>query len=400
MPEAPATPAPDPAKGHDRPAARPACPEPWEDPHAQPYVRIENVTKRFGDFVAVDDVSIAIYRKELFALLGASGCGKTTLLRMLAGFEEPSAGRILIDDQDVTGIPPYDRPVNMMFQSYALFPHMSVENNVGYGLRQDGVPRAEIRQRVAQILELVQLAPWARRKPHQLSGGQRQRVALARALVKRPKLLLLDEPLAALDKKLREQTQFELMNIQEEVGVTFVVVTHDQEEAMTLSTRMAVMDKGQVMQVGTPTEIYEFPANRFTADFIGSINMFEGRVAEVDGEMVRVSAAGLDQDLRAERPADAAALHAGQGVWVAVRPEKIRVARDQGQGADGPNALRGTVSDFAYLGDASVLRVDVGGGRLIEVTTQNMRRARKRDIDWDDPVLLSWDPEAAVVLTS
>ncbi len=375
--------------------------DPWEDPSASPYVRIAGVTKRFGEFVAVDDVSLDIYRKEFFALLGASGCGKTTLLRMLAGFEQPSAGRIWIDGQDMTGIPPYQRPVNMMFQTYALFPHMTVEGNVAYGLKQDRVPRAEIRTRVAQALELVQLGPWARRKPHQLSGGQRQRVALARALVKRPKLLLLDEPLAALDKKLREQTQFELMNIQEEVGVTFVFVTHDQEEAMTLSTRMAVMDRGRVMQVGSPTEIYEFPNSRFTADFIGSINSFEGRVAAVRDGRVTVRASGLDRDLEV---ASDAPVQQGQTVWVAVRPEKIAVARDSGDDAPGgddrPNTLRGVVKDFAYLGDASVLRVDVGGPEPVEVTTPNVVRSRRREIEWDDTVVLSWTPESAVVLTA
>jgi len=374
--------------------------DPWEDPSAAPYVRIEGVTKRFGQFVAVDDVSLDIYRKEFFALLGASGCGKTTLLRMLAGFEQPSAGRIWIDGQDMTGIPPYQRPVNMMFQTYALFPHMTVEGNVAYGLKQDRVPKAEIKTRVAQALELVQLAPWAKRKPHQLSGGQRQRVALARALVKRPKLLLLDEPLAALDKKLREQTQFELMNIQEEVGVTFVFVTHDQEEAMTLSTRMAVMDRGRVMQVGSPTEIYEFPNSRFTADFIGSINSFEGQVTAVREGRVRVRATGLERELEV---ASDAPVQQGQTVWVAVRPEKISVTRDSGDGAtreEGPNTLRGVVRDFAYLGDASVLRVDVGGPEPVEVTTPNVVRSRRREIEWDDPVVLSWTPESAVVLTA
>jgi putrescine transport system ATP-binding protein len=277
---------------------------------------------------------------------------------------------------------------------------MSVWDNVAYGLKQDGVGRTEIRRRVGQILELVQLAPWAKRKPHQLSGGQRQRVALARALVKRPKVLLLDEPLAALDKKLREQTQFELMNIQDEVGVTFVFVTHDQEEAMTLSTRMAVMDKGRVMQMGTPTEIYEFPANRFTADFIGSINMMDGTVARLDGARAQISVTGFDRPFTVAVDPATTPLRQGQPVAVAVRPEKIAVHRDTGQAGEHPNLLRGVVRDFAYLGDASVLRVDIGGGRLIEVTAPNTRRALKRDIDWDDPVVLWWDPEAAVVLTA
>jgi putrescine transport system ATP-binding protein len=358
------------------------------------------VTKRFGEFTAVDSADLAIYRRELFCLLGASGCGKTTLLRMLAGFETPSSGRILIDDEDMTAVPPYERPVNMMFQSYALFPHMTVEQNVAYGLKQDRVEKAEIKRRVHEILQLVQLDPWAKRKPHQLSGGQRQRVALARALVKRPKLLLLDEPLAALDKKLREQTQFELMNIQDEVGVTFVVVTHDQEEAMTLSTRMAVMDRGRVQQVGTPTEIYEFPRTRFTADFIGSINMFEGEVTRAEGGRIEVRATGVAAPLTIQ---SAVPVTAGQGVWVAVRPEKIAVRRaDDPQAADGDrgdNALEGVVQDVAYLGDSSIYRVDVGLEAPVEVMQPNIFRSREREVDWDDRVRLSWPADAALVLT-
>jgi len=382
------------------PARRTSGPEPWEDPNAAPYLRIEGVTKRFGGFAAVDGVDLRIYRSELFALLGASGCGKTTLLRMLAGFEQPSEGRILLDGEDLTAVPPHARPVNMMFQSYALFPHMTVAQNVAYGLKQDGVARAEIRRRVDAMLELVQLGAWAKRKPHQLSGGQQQRVALARALVKRPKLLLLDEPLAALDKKLREQTQFELMNIQDEVGVTFVVVTHDQEEAMTLSTRMAVMDQGRVMQVGTPTRIYEFPANRFTADFIGSINMVDARVLRVDGDTAILETPGLACELAVRQPG--AELHAGQAVAVAVRPEKIAAERDDTAGPAAParNTLRGRVRDVGYLGDSSIYRVDVGGSQLIEVTQPNVLRSLDREIDWDDDVIVSWSPDAALVLTA
>ncbi|RDD60963.1 ABC transporter ATP-binding protein [Ferruginivarius sediminum] len=373
--------------------------EPWRDPQARPYVRIEGVTKRFGEFTAVDDVSLDIFRSELFALLGASGCGKTTLLRMLAGFERPTSGRILIDDQDVTAMPPYERPVNMMFQSYALFPHMSVEQNVAFGLKQDSVPKAELKARVGEALELVQLGPWARRKPHQLSGGQRQRVALARALVKRPKLLLLDEPLAALDKKLREKTQFELMNIQDEVGVTFVVVTHDQEEAMTLSTRMAVMDRGRVMQVGTPSEVYEFPSTRFTADFIGSINVFEGRVRSIDGDLVVVESPQFGGELEV---ASQARVAQGQTVWVAVRPEKISIApRGEGGAKEGRrrNAADGVVQDIAYLGDTSVFRVDIGNGTLIEVTQTNLFRSIERPIDWDARVTLSWTANVGLILS-
>src|SRR6202453_1564484 len=260
---------------------------------AQAYVRLENVSKRFGDFVAVNNVSLDVERGEIFCLLGASGCGKTTLLRLLAGFETPSTGRLLIDGQDLASIPPYRRPVNMMFQSYALFPHMSVERNVAFGLEQEHLSRAEIRRRVAEILAIVKMGSYLKRKPHQLSGGQRQRVALARALVKRPKLLLLDEPLGALDRKLREHTQFELINIQQQLGVTFVVVTHDQEEAMTLATRIGVMNHGQLVQIGTPRQIYEFPQTRFVADFIGSGNLFEGRLVEDEPDYVRVQGADL-----------------------------------------------------------------------------------------------------------
>ncbi len=251
---------------------------PWTDPAAKPYIAIENVTKIFGDFTAVDDLSLNIYQREFFALLGASGCGKSTLLRMLAGFENPTKGRIMLDGQDMAGIPPYKRPVNMMFQSYALFPHMSVESNIAFGLKQDGMAKSEIDDRVQSMLKLVKLTQFGKRKPHQLSGGQRQRVALARSIAKRPKVLLLDEPLGALDKKLREETQFELMDLQQELGLTFVVVTHDQEEAMTMADRIAIMDKGKIKQVATPADVYEAPNSRFVADFIGNVSTFEGKV--------------------------------------------------------------------------------------------------------------------------
>jgi putrescine transport system ATP-binding protein len=375
-----------------RPAQRS---EPWKEPGAVPYVRLERLTKKFGDFVAVDDVSLNIFRGEIFCLLGASGCGKTTLLRMMAGFEQPTAGSIWIDGVDVTAIPPYERPVNMMFQSYALFPHMSVEQNVAFGLRQDKVPKGEIRERVAEILKLVRMNQLATRRPHQLSGGQRQRVALARSLVKRPKLLLLDEPLAALDRKLREHTQFELINIQETLGVTFVVVTHDQEEAMTLATRIGVMNHGEIVQVGTPTEIYEYPGSRFVADFIGSVNLFEGRLIEDEPDYVRVRSEELGGTFHVGHGVSAAP---DATVWVALRPEKIHISRERPEG-DGDNRVAGVVSEIAYRGDQSVYLVRLAGGCQVRVTQPNIVRQGGVRISWDESVWLSWDSASPVVVT-
>jgi putrescine transport system ATP-binding protein len=370
-----------------------------------PYLRIENVTKRFGDFVAVNDVSLNVQRGEIFCLLGGSGSGKTTLLRMLAGFETPTSGKIFIDGQDMCDIAPYDRPVNMMFQSYALFPHMNVEKNVAFGLEQERLGRLEIKRRVAEILEMVKMTAFLARKPHQLSGGQRQRVALARALVKRPKLLLLDEPLAALDRKLREHTQFELINIQEQLGVTFVVVTHDQEEAMTLSSRMGVMNHGQIVQVGTPTDIYEFPATRFVADFIGSVNMFEGKLIEDEPDFVRIRSEDLGGVIYVNHgissPPDAT-------VWVAVRPEKINISRrpptpgggtHQPEAGQGENVVQGTVKEIAYMGDMSIYLVRTGSGKTIRVTIPNVARHTEDRITWDETVYVSWHAESPVVLT-
>ena len=371
---------------------------PWLDPKAAPYVEVERVVKKFGDFIAVNEVSLKIYRQELFCLLGGSGCGKTTLLRMLAGFETPTSGRILIDGQDVTQKPPYERPVNMMFQSYALFPHMSVAENVGYGLKHERMTAAERRDRVAEMLALVKLEDFSRRKPHQLSGGQRQRVALARSLAKNPKLLLLDEPLGALDKKLREQTQFELMNIQAKVGVTFVIVTHDQEEAMALSTRIAVMDRGSIMQVGTPTDIYEYPNCRFTADFIGSINLFEGVVMAAADGVLEVACDEAGCRLAVLHPGGD--IRPGTPIAVAVRPEKVSIGREP-PSTDAYNAAEGQVLDLGYFGDRSLYRVRLVSGRIVLVSHQNVRRARddERQVDWDDRVWLSWTPKAALVLT-
>ena len=363
------------------------------------YVRIANVTKRFGDFVAVDAVSLDIRRGEIFCLLGGSGSGKTTLLRMLAGFERPSAGTIHIDGVDMSTIPPYERPVNMMFQSYALFPHMSVEKNVAFGLEQEHLTRDAIRRQVGEILDIVQMSGLGGRKPHQLSGGQRQRVALARALVKRPKLLLLDEPLAALDKKLRERTQFELLNIQQRLGVTFIVVTHDQEEAMTLGQRLGVMNHGRIAQVGTPSDIYESPATRFVADFIGSVNLFEGRVSEERAEGLRLEVGELGCMLRAER--SVSCVH-GATVWAAIRPEKISISRQAPPAADADvpeNAVAGTVREIAYMGDMSIYLVQLASGKMLRVTLPNTTRGAERPIAREESVWLSWHGSSPVVLT-
>ena len=366
--------------------------QPWNDSQQQPYIRVKNVTKKFGDFVAIDNISVDIYKNELFCLLGGSGCGKSTLLRMLAGFENPTSGQILIDGVDMSGIEPYDRPVNMMFQSYALFPHMNVEKNIGYGLRQIGTAAEEIKEKVNYMLELVKLKNFAKRKPHQLSGGQQQRVALARSLIKQPKLLLLDEPLGALDKKLREDTQFELMNIQEKLGVTFVVVTHDQDEAMTLSTRIGVMNSGEIVQVGTPNEIYEYPKSRFVADFIGSANLFEGTVVEDESDHVLVKSddAGcslyIDHGLSTVKNAPVA---------VAVRPEKIKLSRRNPELLN--NCTQGVIEEVAYMGNSSIYRVKLTTDKTVNVTMPNLDRDTEQ-FTWDESVFLSWKPNSGVVL--
>jgi putrescine transport system ATP-binding protein len=364
----------------------------WNDPQATPYISIDSVTKKFGDFVAVNDVSLKVYRGELFCLLGGSGCGKTTLLRMLAGFEEPTTGRISIDGVDMTGIPPYERPVNMMFQSYALFPHMTVEQNVAFCLKQDGLPKREIATRVADMLNLVKLTQFAKRKPHQLSGGQRQRVALARSLVKRPKLLLLDEPLGALDKKLREHTQFELVNLQEQLGVTFMVVTHDQEEAMTLSTRIGVMEAGRIVQIGTPKDIYEYPNCKFVAEFIGNVNMFQGQMIEDEPDHVRIATPEMEGTIYVNHGVSAAS---DAVVWAAVRPEKIQLSIEPPQQQD--NVTRGVVKEIAYMGDMSIYLVQLGTGKMMRVTQPNAHR-HADDITWDQQVYLHWHASSPVVL--
>ncbi|HEV2674830.1 MAG TPA: ABC transporter ATP-binding protein [Aliidongia sp.] len=368
--------------------------EPWRDASAEAHIRIDRLVKIFGDTRAVDGVSLGIHRGELFSLLGGSGCGKTTLLRMLAGFVTPDAGSIVIDGQDVSRVPPYERPVNMMFQSYALFPHMTVEDNVAFGLRRDGVGKDEIRRRVGEALDLVQLGPLARRKPGQLSGGQRQRVALARSIIKRPKVLLLDEPLSALDKKLREATQYELRLIQEQVGITFVMVTHDQEEAMTMSTRIAVMDHGKIVQVGKPNEIYEFPTNRFVADFIGSVNLFDGHLKEDfnDHAVVECAAAGADLVV-----GHAAAYSPGAALCIAVRPEKLTLVKP-GEGLDLPNRLAGRIRDVAYLGDGCVYHVILDSGKVVKATAPNVGRWDDQPFGRDEPVWVCWSAAASILV--
>ena len=365
---------------------------PWRKAGAEPFLSMEGLTKRFGEFVAVDGVSLDIFRGELFCLLGGSGCGKSTLLRMLAGFEEPSAGSMVLDGRSMLGVPPHRRPTNMMFQSYALFPHMTVERNVGYGLRREGVAGAEIAARVADMLKLVKLERFAARKPHQLSGGQRQRVALARALIKRPKLLLLDEPLGALDKKLREETQFELIRIQESLGVTFIVVTHDQDEAMTIATRIGVMHEGRIIQVGEPREIYEAPVNRFVADFIGTVNLIEGRVDAAGADAMRVLTDDAGPLLVPPQPG----LRAGQTVWLALRPERVALSRTPPGGA--ANRIDAIVEEVGYMGHSSTYRLRLRSGRLLVATRPN-RLQDEDPISWDEAVHASFTPAAARVLT-
>jgi putrescine transport system ATP-binding protein len=369
--------------------------QPWLSATERPFIEIRNVSKSFGAFSALQDVNLKIYKGELFSLLGGSGCGKTTLLRLIAGFSAPSQGSIVIDGHDMTNTPPYQRPVNMMFQSYALFPHMNVFKNIAYGLKKEGVAKAEIKERVEDALHLVQLFPFAGRKPHQLSGGQRQRVALARALVKRPKALLLDEPLAALDKKLREQTQYELMNIQYKVGITFIVVTHDQEEAMALSTRIAVMDRGQVRQVGRPTEIYEYPNSRFTAGFIGSMTIFDGHILDCRDGQILVRSPELPNGLLVSYAG--APLPAGTPVGVAIRPEKISVSPLSTSSA--PNTISAKVRDLGYFGGVTAYRMVTDSGKVVAVNMTNSGRELNRRTDWDAEVSLSWRPDCAILLT-
>lgn len=366
---------------------------PWLDNNIAPLIRFENVTKIYGDFTAIDNLTLDIYEKEFFSLLGPSGCGKTTLMRLLGGFEVPTSGRIFIGGEDMSNIPPNKRAVNMMFQSYALFPHMTVAENIAFGLKQEKRSKKEIQRRVDEMLALVQLEALATRKPAQLSGGQKQRVALARSLAKKPKLLLLDEPLGALDKKLREQTQFELMNLQENLGMTFVIVTHDQEEAMTVSSRIAVMDNGKVMQVDTPDIIYEMPNSRYVADFIGNVNFISGthvNTQEKEASFATTSHGTLVANTEK-------ILSKAEQVWLALRPEKIEISKEKPEGQ--ANVIQGKVWDIAYIGNTSTYHVHLADGSTIKAQRVNRNRLNKRSITWEDDVWLYWNLDASVVLT-
>ncbi len=366
---------------------------PWDDPQQKPLIRFENVTKRFGDFVAIDDLTLDIFEQEFFALLGPSGCGKTTMMRMLAGFEAPTEGLIELAGQDIAPVPPNKRAVNMMFQSYALFPHLTVYENIAFGLRRGNMAAAQIDERVAEMLKLTRLEKFARRKPHQISGGQRQRVALARSLAKAPKLLLLDEPLGALDAKLRQATQFELMDIQEKTGTTFVIVTHDQEEAMTVASRVAVMDEGRIIQVATPERIYEVPESVYVADFIGDVNIIDGTAKAVGKGLYAVAWSD------GQPPFQAATEHEftdGQACHLALRPEKVAISAERPQDAD--NAVQGKVLDIAYLGNLSTYHVELPGGQIVKAQTANTRRISRRSFTWEDQVWVSWTATAGVLL--
>ena len=366
---------------------------PWTDPEARPLIRFEDVSKSFAGLAAVDRLSLDIYPQEFFALLGPSGCGKTTLLRLLAGFETADEGRIMLDGEDISSVPPHRRPVNMMFQNYALFPHLTVERNIAFGLKQESLPKDEIATRVAEMLALVRLDGLERRKPDQLSGGQRQRVALARALVKRPKVFLLDEPMAAMDKKLRAETQFELMELQEKLGLTFVIVTHVQEEAMTVADRIAVMDRGNLVQVATPSEMYEQPGSRWVAEFIGDVNVIEGRVAGTQGAQTVIESVAAGALLVAQTPD----IRPGDAVFVAVRPEKIRISPEAAAPAS-QNTMTGRVMDVGYLGDVSIYKVRLDTGFVVKAKAANMTRLVEQPIGAGDPVRLSFTPACAVVL--
>ncbi|WP_432454951.1 MULTISPECIES: putrescine ABC transporter ATP-binding subunit PotG [unclassified Agarivorans] len=368
--------------------------EPVKDaPAPQPLLHIENISRNYDGAIAVDNVSLTINKGEIFALLGASGCGKSTLLRMLAGFEQPNAGKIILDGQELINVPPHQRPVNMMFQSYALFPHMSVEQNIAFGLKQDKLSKTEIRDTVVNMLELVHMTAYAKRKPHQLSGGQRQRVALARSLAKRPKLLLLDEPMGALDKKLRGQMQLEVVDILEKVGATCVMVTHDQEEAMTMASRVAIMNRGQFIQVGEPEEIYEYPNSRFSAEFIGSVNIFEGVVSNNENDSAVIDCPDLGFPIHLNHGVSAAP---GVPFMIAVRPEKISIFKTLKGRSN--NLCQGKVEDIAYLGNQSIYYVRLASGKRVTAAMPNSSRHRNNMPTWNDPVYLCWQADSCVVL--
>jgi len=367
--------------------------EPWDDPSQEPIIQFKNVTKRFGDFTAIDDLTLDIYRQEFFALLGPSGCGKTTLMRMLAGFETPTEGSILLDNKDIATVPPNKRAVNMMFQSYALFPHLSVFDNIAFGLRRSNMPKADIPGRVEEMLRLTQLMPFAKRKPHQISGGQRQRVALARSLAKAPKLLLLDEPLGALDKKLRNETQFELMDIQEKTGTTFVIVTHDQEEAMTVASRVAVMDHGRIVQVSTPDRLYENPNSVYVADFIGDVNFIKGKAHPSTGEQTEIHWVEDQTPILASSDTP---LPAGTEVTFAIRPEKVAISAERPE--EMVNVVHGKILDIAYLGNISTYHVQLPSGDIFKAQATNTRRIARRSFTWEDEVWLSWTATAGIIL--
>lgn len=386
------------AQPDPKPATKPTAADrpvfaPWADPDEKPLIQFRNVTKKFGEFVAIDNLTLDIFRREFFALLGPSGCGKTTLMRMLAGFETVSAGTILLDGQDMAPIPPNRRATNMMFQSYALFPHLTVWDNIAFGLKRSDMARDQIPARVDEMLRLTRMEQFGRRKPHQISGGQRQRVALARCLARAPKLLLLDEPLGALDKKLRQDTQFELMDIQEKTGTTFVIVTHDQEEAMTVASRVAVMNHGHLVQVGTPDRIYETPNSVYVADFIGDVNIIQGRAAAQGGGRYAIDWAEGQPPIIAT---SADGLAPGTAVHFAIRPEKVVISAERP--ADRANAIEGQILDIAYLGNISTYKVQLAGGRIVKSQITNDRRLAQRSFTWDDRVWLSFTETAGIVL--
>jgi putrescine transport system ATP-binding protein len=378
-----------------RQAASAARPTSTSNASAENFVQIVDVVKKFDETVAVRNVNLSVAKGELFALLGSSGCGKSTLLRMLAGFETATSGQILIDGEDLALMPPYRRPVNMMFQSYALFPHMTVESNVAFGLKQEGVPKAELKERVQAALDLVQMARFAKRKPHQLSGGQQQRVALARSLVKRPKLLLLDEPMSALDKQIRQRTQIELLNILDRVGVTCIMVTHDQEEAMTMASRLAVMSEGQIVQVGTPHQVYEFPTSRFSAEFIGSTNLFEGRVVEDEPDHIFVETDDLPCRLYVNHGITGPL---GMPVTISVRPERVALTRKPPEGAY--NWGHGTVENIAYLGGYSLYHIKLDSGKVVIANVSSLALSEIESPDLNDEIYVRWSASAGVVLTA